>query len=96
MIGRMHQPGIIVACALIAGCGNEPLGIAAPFAPAIDIAAVATNAHNVLSAVVVVRVRGADSVAVRFRLAGASAAADSLTPAVRVVGGSGAKLMSRD
>jgi hypothetical protein len=84
----MKRPGIIAACALSAGCVSEPLGIAERFAPAINAATVATNSHNVLSAVVAVRVRGADSVAVRVRLADAAAAADSLTPAVPVVGDS--------
>ena len=88
MMRRTQRLGIIAACLLIAGCGIDPLGIASQPAPAIDVASVATNAHNVLSAVVVVRVRGADSVAVRFRLADASGSADSITPAVPVVGDS--------
>jgi arylsulfotransferase ASST len=88
MIGRPNRPRIIAACALIAGCGIDPLGIDSRLAPAIDAASVATNSHNVLSAVVAVRVRGADSAAVRFHLADTAAAAASLTPTVPVVGDS--------
>jgi arylsulfotransferase ASST len=51
---------------VLAGCLDGPVGLTPPPAPVIDAADVATNAHNVLSAVVSVRVRNADSVLVRL------------------------------
>jgi hypothetical protein len=69
-------------CALIAGCASDPSGIAR-HAPVIDAASAAPNPHNVLSAVVTVRVLGADSVAVRFRPADGGAS-DSESASVRV------------
>ena len=74
-------------CATIAGCSGDSLGPAhAP--PTIDAATVVANQHNVLSAIVAVHVRGADSVAVRVRVADDLTATDSTTPAVPVVGDS--------
>jgi hypothetical protein len=70
----------------VVACGNEPVGITRPAPPAFASATVAPNAHNVLSAVLSVRVLRADSVAVRFRLDDAPAANDSVTPAVPVTG----------
>ena len=90
MIRRTRHPALGPLCALIAAaCWSESLGVAPQAAPTIDAASIAANPHNVLSAVVTVGVRGADSVAVRFRVAG-TAAADSVTPAVGVVGDSAA------
>jgi hypothetical protein len=74
------RPGrILIASLLLAGCMSEPAGIERS-APDIEVAAVEANPHNVLSAIVRVRVRHADHVAVRFGLAGSTE--DSLTPAV--------------
>jgi hypothetical protein len=77
----------LAAHALGAACDAAPAGLLGANAPAIDAAAVTVNPYNALSAVVSVRVRGADSVAVRFRLADA-AAGDSLTAAVAPAGDS--------
>ena len=80
----MRQPFIIGAAAVLGACA-EPTG-ARILPPTIDAEAVAPNAHNVLSALVSVRVRSADSVAVRFRIAGGTTAWDSVTPPVPAVG----------
>jgi len=69
----------VVAVAVMAGCTSDPAGPAPASVPVIAMTSVAGNPDNVLSAVVHTEVSGADSVAVRFRLAGA-AAADSVTP----------------
>jgi len=81
---RVLRNGVPIASALVSGCWSEPLGVKPP-APAFEAASVAANSQNVLSAVVTLRVRGADSVAVRFHLAGETGALDSLTPAVAIV-----------
>src|SRR2546427_4892698 len=67
------------------GCGTDE-GVTPPPTPAILASAVADNPSNVLSAVVTGRVRRADSVAVRYGLAGS--ALDSATPAVTLAGDS--------
>ncbi len=79
----------IVSVALLAtSCVDE----LAPHGPAptasIEMASAQANAMNVLSAFVSVRVRDADSVAVRFHLMGAPPGSDSITPAVVPVGDS--------
>jgi len=79
----MRQRGIIGAAVFAVGCASEPLGVR-PFPPVIDAAAVVPNPDNALSAVVSVRVRHADSVAVFYGLQGS--ALDSATPAVTPVG----------
>src|SRR5438552_16868284 len=73
----MRGRGIASAVALIAACSNEPAGVRPP---AIDAAAVAASPSNVLSAVVAVGVRSADSVRVRYGLEGSPL--DSTTAAV--------------
>lgn len=78
----MRLRGVLGAIALTATCSDDP-GVP-PVPPAIDAAAVAANPHNVLSAVVSVQVRNADSVAVRFREGDTPAAADNVTPVVPV------------
>lgn len=83
----MRRWGLVGATALTAACGTEPAGVAPPM---IEAAEVAANASNVLSAVVAVRVRDADSVIVRFHLADEPAAGDSVTPAVPTAAGSAA------
>ena len=69
---------------LLAGCSGEPAGLPAPESPTIDSVEVIGNPRNVVSAVVSVRARNADSAVVRYGLAGAGGV-DSVTPAVRVV-----------
>ena len=67
------------ALAVAAGCGENP-GVADPSGPLrIETSQVEPNPANALSAVVTLRVRGADSAAVRFGTAGADP--DQLTPA---------------
>jgi arylsulfotransferase ASST len=81
---------MLAATAFTIACSGDPLGLRPPYlrppaAPAIDAAAVAPNPQNVLSAVVALRARRADSALVRFRLAAdLPSAADSATPAVSV------------
>ena len=76
------------AAAVLAACSTEPSGMGAPIVPAIDAATVAANPTNVLSAVVSVSARNADSVVVRFHLAGTAVTADSASAAVAMSGGS--------
>ena len=78
------RQAVIGAALILCACADDPMGVVRPPPPAIEDAAVTPNPHNVLSVVVAVRARRADSVAVRFRPAGASAAADSMTPPVPV------------
>src|SRR2546421_8420890 len=75
-----RRRGLLVAALLSGvGCGTDG-GVTPAPTPAILASAVADNPSNVLSAVVTGRVRGADSVAVRYGVAGS--ALDSATPAV--------------
>jgi len=78
------RPVRTIGVAALAGCLDGPAGIARPSAPIIDAAVAVTNPRNVLSAVVTVTVRNADSVSVSFHPAGD----DSVTPAVTLVDGS--------
>lgn len=71
---------VVTTLVLFAACGGEPAGPVVPPPPAIDGTSVVTDPRNVLSAVVSMRVRGADSVAVRFRVA--QSGSESVTPAV--------------
>src|SRR5438034_11391073 len=75
------RSGVLLVAALLisVGCGTDD-GVTPPPPPAILASAVADNPSNVLSAVVTGRVRRADSVAVRYGLAGSPL--DSATPAV--------------
>ena len=77
---------VVVATFVVAGCHDGRSDATAPRRPAITGASVTPNPANVLSAVVTVRVRDADSVAVRLSLVGTGAPADSLTPARSVAG----------
>jgi hypothetical protein len=81
----MRHPFITGAAVVLAACEAEPTGNRV-LPPTIDAEAVAPNAHNVLSALVSVRVRNADSVAVLFRIASGTTTKDSVTPAVPAVG----------
>lgn len=73
---------MLMGVALLGGCLDGPVGVTRHPAPIIDAADVVANAHNVLSAVVSVRVRNADSVVVRLH----PRADDSITPAMVPVG----------
>ena len=81
------RSGVLLVAALLisVGCGTDD-GVTSPPPPAILASAVADNPSNVLSAVVTGRVRHADSVAVRYGLAGSPL--DSATPAVTLAGDS--------
>ena len=72
----------LLCVGLLAGCLDAPVGIAPPPAPVIDAVA-AASPHNVLSAVVTVTARKADSVAVQMH----TTVDDSITPAMPLVGG---------
>jgi hypothetical protein len=71
----------ILTVPALAGCLDAPVGITPPPPPVIDGAVVATNPHNVLSAVVSVRVRNADSVLVRVHPAADGDVTPAMTPA---------------
>jgi hypothetical protein len=85
----MRNRVIVGVALLVAACDND---LAAPssFARKIDSTVAAQNPHNALSAIVTIRVLQVDSVAVRYRLADATATGDSITPAVKMVGDSAA------
>ena len=77
----------LAACVAVLGaCTKDSMEPRTP-APVIDAALVAPNAHNVLSAVVTVQVRNADSVSVRYRPFGAPLAEEVTTPLVALAGG---------
>jgi len=82
----MHWRIIVGVAVLIPACVKEPVAPSLRVAPTIDAASVAANSDNALSAVVSVRVRRADSVAVRFHLSDVASAGDSITPAVQIAG----------
>lgn len=75
-----------VAAAVVVACSAEPPGVSPPIMPVIETSSVEANAGNVISALVSVRAGQADSVAVRFHVAGL-AGADSLTAAVTPTAG---------
>src|SRR5438093_2281942 len=80
----MRILGVVAAIGLVTACSND-LGGGAPVPPpVIEAVRVAGTSVNVLSALVTVRVRGADSVAVRYGVG----AALGLTPAVIPTGDS--------
>lgn len=64
------------------GCSREPSNVGPVTRPAIEAAFVVSNPDNVLSAVVSVRARHADSVGVIFHLSGSANTTDSAVPAV--------------
>jgi hypothetical protein len=74
----------VAAALLLAGCATGPDDDLSAPPPSIDQAAVSQDAGNVLSAVVTVHVRDADSAVVRYAPLG-SPQLDSVTPAVPVV-----------
>jgi hypothetical protein len=71
-----------LGAALLGACLEGPVGVTRHPAPVIDAASAVANPHNVLSAIVSVRVRNADSVAVRLH----PTADDSSPPATVPVG----------
>ena len=73
----------IAALPVATGCGSDDGVTPAPSPPEIVASTITGNPNNVLSAVVTARVRFADSVAVRYGLAGGPL--DSATPAVTPV-----------
>lgn len=77
------SPLRMLGLGVLAGCLDAPVGIAPPPAPVIDAAVAAASPHNVLSAVVTVTARNADSVAVQMH----PTEDDSITPAMPLVGG---------
>jgi hypothetical protein len=82
MSRRARGSSIFGAVALTA-CLDGPVGVALAPAPVIEAATLAMNAQNVLSAVVTVRVRDADSAWVRVH----PTSDDSVTPAAVLVDG---------
>jgi hypothetical protein len=83
--GRDGRRAAALAVLLLAArCATDDAVKPRPPAPQILGSAVADNPNNVLSVVVTTRARFADSVAVRYGLAGAGL--DSITPAVRPQG----------
>lgn len=73
----------IAGVAVLAGCLDAPVGITPAAVPVIDAATAVANPRNVLSAVMTVTVRHADSVSVQISPAGDH----SVTPAVVPAGG---------
>lgn len=71
---------LLLAALAACGSGEDDGDDVAPLVPVIDSAAVTAGPHNVLSAVVDAWVRDADSVAVRYGVAGGPL--DSVTPAL--------------
>lgn len=74
------RPGLLIFAAAVAGCAGEPIGLPVPPAPVVEASGVAAAPSSVLAAVVTTTVRDADSVVVRFGVAGT--ALDSITPAI--------------
>lgn len=72
--------------AIVLGCSSEPLPVETPALPVILQTSAVVNGGNVLSFLVTVEVREADSVAARFHLSGEDG--DSVTPAAEVLGDS--------
>src|SRR5687768_1551689 len=86
---RGTHRGTVAAIAFLGACRGDASDAIGPDLPVVVESSVAANPLNAISAVVSVRVRDADSVAIRFSIAGATGA-DSLTPAVRTVNDSAA------
>jgi hypothetical protein len=84
----MKRAHLIVASALVVACISEPTDFGSSIPAIIDAVSVESNPHNAISAIVYIRVRHADSVAVRFRPVDGGTSVDSVTPAVPVLGDS--------
>jgi len=74
---------ILIAATCVAACENQPTVPSTSIIPTIDTSVATLNSQNVLSATVSVRVRDADSVAVRFAIADVASSSDSVSPAVK-------------
>ena len=72
--------------ATLLACSREPTPLETPELPVILRTSAAANTGNVLSLILTVAVRGADSAAARFHVSGQ--AGDSVTPAAAVQGDS--------
>lgn len=81
----MRAATLISAVMVAAACGDQPAAAPRTVSPSIDVAAVAPNAQNVLSALVTARVRDAQRLVVRYRRAGSTV--DEVTPAFDVTEG---------
>ena len=77
---------IAAAALCLTACGDGPVGVPAVQPPIFLSATAAPGAHNVLSALVSVRARHADSASVRYRPVGASGMASITTPMVPLAG----------
>lgn len=88
MNARPKGPGWSIVIVFVVGCAGDPLNATPSPPPTIEQGTVEASPVNVLSAVVRVRVRDADSVAVRFHSADVTTG-DSATPAVAVPDGAG-------
>ena len=75
---------LVAASALAVACIGDSTGLGSSIPAMIDEVSVQPNPHNTISAIVYVRVRHADSAAVRFRLADGNTTVDSVTPGVLV------------
>ena len=80
----MRAPPLVATVVAITACADAA-GPPRAVAPVVTSVTVAANPHNVLSAVVSVKLTNADSVAVRFRLANVASAPESVTPAVETL-----------
>jgi hypothetical protein len=88
-VETVRKCGFIAALGFLgASCTGEPVAPSLRATPVFEQTTVRENANNVLSASVAVKVHDADSVAVRFRVAGTAVADDRVTPAVRTFGDS--------
>jgi hypothetical protein len=74
---------LVLAATISTACAGDPTTPSTALLPIIRASSSATNSTNVLSATVIVDVRDADSVAVRFHLTDEISLSDSVTPDVR-------------
>jgi hypothetical protein len=82
MMNQLRLLRIVSVGLLAASCVNDSAPHPPPLLPTLGPAAAQGNPLNALSAIVSLRVRDADSVAVRFHLLGATPGRDSITSAV--------------
>src|SRR5437773_226407 len=75
---------ILIAASCVAACENQPTVPSTSIIPTINASLAALSSQNVLSAIVVVHVRDADSVAARFSLVDVPSSIDSFTPAIKI------------
>jgi hypothetical protein len=82
---RRRWGGIVCVAAAVVGCTHEP-SAPPPLAPSINASSAVANTDNVLSAVVTIHARNADSIAVRFH--SGAVVVDDVTAAVQMHGDS--------